>query len=397
MGGTGVVAGHAGGRDAWHRLTPLWHGLFLTTLLLATAIVLLTGDASPDERLPVLALVAAFALLHLLVLARYPPWARGLGPMAAYWLLASGLLLALLELGGDAFGIVMYGLYPLMFATLGWWAMVPVVGLTALTGLMIGQLDDAGGALSVVASAGLAALVAVFVTAIARQSEQRRDALAALAATRAELAEASRQAGVLAERERLARELHDTVAQGFASVVTQLESAEQALRDRPADAQGHLEKARRTARESLGEVRRSVRALRPDLLHGASLANALDRAVRQWAADAGVPAELRTTGEPVALHPDTELALLRTAQEALANVARHAAAACVVVSLSYLGDAVTLDVHDDGVGFGGRERPTPDGGFGLIGMRERIETVGGRLSVESVPGEGTTVAASVPA
>ena len=88
---------------------------------------------------------------------------------------------------------------------------------------------------------------------------------------------------------------------------------------------------------------------------------------------------------------------MRIAQEALSNVARHAAASRVVVTLSYLGDAVTLDVDDDGVGFDGQPRPRVDGGFGLPGMRERIAAAGGTLAIESVPGRGTTIAASVPA
>jgi signal transduction histidine kinase len=297
-----------------------------------------------------------------------------------------------------SYRILLYGLYPLMFVTLGWWAMVPVVGLTAVAGWVAGVWSDsADGLTSVLASAGVAALVAAFVNAIARQSEQRRDALTALAATRAELADTARHAGILAERERLARELHDTIAQGFTSVVTQLESAEQALSDRPADAREHLEKARRTARDSLDEVRRSVRALRPELLEAASLSSALQRVVQQWSDDTGVRSELRSTGEPVPLHPEVETALLRTAQESLANVARHARASRVIVSLSYLGDTVTLDVDDDGQGFDGRSHPGPDGGFGLIGMRERIEAAGGELTVESRRGEGTTIAVSVPA
>jgi signal transduction histidine kinase len=110
-----------------------------------------------------------------------------------------------------------------------------------------------------------------------------------------------------------------------------------------------------------------------------------------------VPAELRTTGRSCALRPDVETALLRTAQEALANVARHARASRVVVSLSYLDDVVTLDVDDDGVGFDGTPRPRPDGGFGLVGIGERIAAVGGELSIEAASGRGTTLAVSVPA
>ena len=207
------------------------------------------------------------------------------------------------------------------------------------------------------------------------------------------------------ERERLARELHDTVAQGFISVVTQLESAEQALDDaRPVEARERLGRARQTARDSLTEVRATVRALRPDLLTGASLTQAVHRATQRWSVAAGVPVQVRVTGDPVRLHPDTELALLRTTQEALANVARHASATRVVVSVSYLEDTVTLDIDDDGVGF----NPTgvtsahhrelrDDGGFGLIGIRERVQAAGGELIVESVPGHGTTIAVSVPA
>ena len=136
---------------------------------------------------------------------------------------------------------------------------------------------------------------------IARQSEQRRDALAALAATRAELAAASRQAGVLAERERLARELHDTVAQGFISVVTQLESAEQALDDdRPVEARERLGTRGRPPGTACTEVRATVRDLRPDLLAGASLIQAVQRAADRWSAASGVPVQVRVTGAPVA-------------------------------------------------------------------------------------------------
>ena len=106
---------------------------------------------------------------------------------------------------------------------------------------------------------------------------------------------------IMAERERLARELHDTIAQGFTSVVMQLESAEQALTERPVDAREHLEKARRIARENLGEVRRTVSALRPELLEGSSLNRAATRAVGEWSEAAGIAAETRITGDVVTL------------------------------------------------------------------------------------------------
>ena len=351
-------------------------------------------------------LTAVLLLAHWLVVVRHPDWweerTRLLG---AYWILPCALV-PLLATQHDSFTVALYGLYPMMIITLGWWGMVPVVGVTVLMGVALGGWGSGQAFVAnLLASAGLAALIAAFVSAISRQSEQRRTALAELAATRAELADASRQAGVVAERERLARELHDTVAQGFISVVTQLESAEQSLESGNtagvAQARTSVRKARETARTSLEELRRSVRALRPDLLESASLPQALSELARRWSADSGVTAELRTTGRPVALHPDAELALLRSAQEALTNVGRHAQASRVVVTLSYLEDVVSLDVDDDGVGFLAAEVPAGrlrgDGGFGLIGMRERLTAAGGSLAVESTPGHGTTVAASVPA
>ena len=392
-------------RDAWDRLGWLWHGLFTATLAMPTLIAVVDPDLDVRSKVTVVGLAAVLLLAHWLVVVRHPQWwEKRTRVLGAYWILPC-VLVSLLATQHDSFTITLYGLYPLMIMTLGWWGMVPLVGLTALMGIALGGWGSGQAYLvNLLASAGLSALIAAFVSAISRQSEQRRAALAELAATRAELAEASRQSGVVAERERLARELHDTVAQGFISVVTQLESAEQSLESGdPAgvtQARASVLKARQTARTSLEELRRSVRALRPDLLESASLTQALAELVRRWSADTGVAAELRSTGDPMPLHPDAELALLRSAQEALSNVGRHAQASRVVVTLSYLGDVVSLDVDDDGVGFtadGATAGLRADGGFGLIGMRERLTAAGGDLAVESTPGHGTTIAASVPA
>jgi signal transduction histidine kinase len=381
--------------DAW-----LWHALFGVTMAMP-AVIAVTDSATPGGRkVLVVGLVAVIGVLHWLVIARHPQWwQRRVAPLTVYWAVMCALLTALAWLH-PSFTLALYGQYPLMIMTLGWWGIVSVVGLTALMTWAVGGWDSPKEVLTgLLVTAGLAAMITYFLEVISRQSEQRREALTQLAATRAELAEASRQAGVVAERERLARELHDTVAQGFISVVTQLESAEQALEEPGglAQARRRVETARQTARTSLEELRRSVRALRPDLLESSSLPAALAQLANRWSAEAGIPAEFRSTGDPVPLRPDAELSLLRIAQEALSNVARHAAASRVIVTLSYVGDTVTLDVDDDGVGFDGQPRPRADGGFGLLGMRERVEAAGGALAVESVPGRGTTIAASVPA
>jgi signal transduction histidine kinase len=384
-------SGPDAGQDAGDRLAPLWHLLGGGVLALATAIALL--DPATD-RVLVLTLAAALVLWHWFLLVRDRSWLERTGTGVVYWIGTAALVTALAA-QSDSFAILLYGLYPLAFITLRWWGLVPVTVLTASVGWQMG-FDGAGGWVNLVATVALALVIAVVVDAVARQSEQRRAALEELAATRAELAATARRAGVLEERQRLARELHDTVAQDLTSVVTHLEAAEQAVAEQPELARTHLDTARRAARDGLGELRRSVHALRPDLLAGAPLPDALRAAADRWSADHGVPAQVRVTGEAVPLPPDTEVALLRTAQEALANTARHARAHRVVVSLSYLGDSVTLDVDDDGVGFTGTPVPRPDGGFGLVAMRERIAAVGGRLDVESAPGEGTTVAAEVP-
>jgi len=239
---------------------------------------------------------------------------------------------------------------------------------------------------------------------ITEQNEVSRQTLARLEAAtienaglHAQLLTQAREAGVLDERQRMAREIHDTIAQGLIGIVTQLEAADQA-RDRPADRDQHLENAQRLARESLTEARRSVEASMPAALESGTLSDALADVAREWSEINAIPVEVAVTGDIVALHPEIDVALLRIAQEALANVARHAGASHAWLTLSYMGDVVTLDVRDDGVGFQVTERGSGDGsGFGLTGMRQRVARVAGSLAIESEPGGGTAVSARVPA
>jgi signal transduction histidine kinase len=219
-------------------------------------------------------------------------------------------------------------------------------------------------------------------------------ALAENAGLQAQLLVQAREAGVLDERQRLAGEIHDTIAQGLTGIVAQLQAAGQAA-DRPADRDRHLANAAELARQSLSEARRSVQALWPEQLETARLPEALADVAGSWSEVNGVAATVTTTGTARQLHPEVEVALLRTGQEALANVAKHAAATRVGVTLSYMEDVVTLDVRDDGVGF--EPAAVPGTGFGLSGMRQRVQRVAGSLEVESAPGEGTAVSATVPA
>lgn len=238
-------------------------------------------------------------------------------------------------------------------------------------------------------------------------SEERRRTVASLQAAleeneglQTQLMVQAREAGVLDERQRLAREIHDTLAQGLTGIITQLEAATRTRTD-AADHRRHVDAAMRLARESLSDARRSVQALGPEPLDNARLPDALADVGRRWSADSGVTAEVTTTGTSRPLHPTVEVTLLRIAQEALANVARHARASRAAVTLSYTDDVVLLDVRDDGVGFtppaGTHNGAGRDGGFGLTAMRQRVGEVGGTLAIESEHGTGTSISASVPA
>ncbi|MDT7798929.1 MAG: hypothetical protein QOI78_2362 [Actinomycetota bacterium] len=237
-------------------------------------------------------------------------------------------------------------------------------------------------------------------TAVARQNEERRRALEELAAAQAEneglqrqLLSQAREAGMLDERQRLAQEIHDTLAQGFTGIITQLEAAALA-KDDPAEWQRHLGSASALARENLTAARRSVHALHPEPLDTATLLDALTDVAQRWGERTGVPATVTTTGDPARLHPEIEATILRITQESLSNVDKHAAASRVGVTLSYMTDEVTLDVRDDGTGF---EPAAADGGFGLPGMRRRVRRLAGTLHVESEPGAGTAISVALPA
>jgi signal transduction histidine kinase len=227
-----------------------------------------------------------------------------------------------------------------------------------------------------------------------RGSNQRLEAaLAENAGLHQQLLTQAREAGILDERQRMAREIHDTLAQGLTGIITQLQAAEHAAGE-PAAWRKHFAAATKLARDSLTEARRSVNALRPEPLENASLSGALADTAANWSALSGIPVQVTTTGTERPLRPEAEVALLRTAQEGLANVAKHAQASRVGVTLSYMEHEVALDVRDDGRGFDGLD--SVNGGVGLIAMRQRIEGLAGTLQIESEPGAGTGISACIP-
>ncbi|WP_203920368.1 sensor histidine kinase [Rugosimonospora africana] len=289
--------------------------------------------------------------------------------------------------------VVLFALVPQSFMLLpiGW-------GMLALALFNVVPVVEAvsSPSVGVVAVVGVVALCMAFgaqfswwIQRIIQQSRERADLIAQLVATRAELAESERQAGMLAERQRLAMEIHDTLAQGFTSILMLLEAAESAP---PEQARMHRERAARAARENLAEARALVSAQPPTELAGSSLPNALRRLVGRLGEETDVTTSWELTGEPRGLHAGTEVIVLRCAQEALTNVRRHAEAARAALRLRYLPGAVRLEVSDDGAGFD----PTAAAGFGLTGMRERVTHAGGRLAIRSTPGSGTVLTVEVP-
>lgn len=236
---------------------------------------------------------------------------------------------------------------------------------------------------------------------LVRDARERRRLIASLvqaheetAALQDELARSQRESGASAERARVSRDIHDTVAQSMASIGMLARTA----RETDADPARSLEQIAALAAEGLADARRIVNDLMPAELEQAALGDALERMLGRLAEETGIAATLHADDELPGLGLDAEVALLRTAQSAFANVRVHAHATRVVVTLADAGDAVRLDIVDDGRGFDPArlDAAGPDGGYGLRAMRARLRELGGGLDVESAPGDGTALSAHVP-
>ncbi|MCA5892689.1 sensor histidine kinase [Isoptericola sp. NEAU-Y5] len=247
-----------------------------------------------------------------------------------------------------------------------------------------------------VVALAFALLLGLWFATVMRRSDERARLLGELEEAQAQLAESHHSAGVTAERERIAREIHDTLAQGFTSVVTQAQAAVAALdRDEPARARERLLLVEQTARDNLAEARALVAAFAPVALQDSTLAEALRRLAERFTAETGTPVRLEVAdgqGGP-APDPTSDVVLLRAAQEALANVRRHAAAHTVVVRLDLGAGVVRLAVDDDGTGIA-PDRPE---GIGLAGMRDRVRAVGGWIDVGPGRDGGTRLEVRLPA
>ncbi|NEA22884.1 sensor histidine kinase [Actinomadura bangladeshensis] len=369
--------------NVWRRSYPFWDAYF-AMVLVGTIAATTADEVAPGRR------SAAIALLVLLSVAYVAIGRKALRsqelPRPGCKVYAVALICmfvpatVLAPVTATALAALAPQVYMMYGAGRGFALML--VLLSGPVGLGLAESGAGTATTVVIVAAGIACsgLLAVFIGRMGHQNHERKRLIEELDRTRDELAEVSREAGVLAERERLARDIHDTIAQGFTSITMLLQAAEAEV-----GPNRHLELALRSARENLAETRGLVAALAPPALDGSSLVEAL----RRMARDFDLPADLAVEGEPRPLDA-VEVVLLRVTQEALANVRKHAEATEVKVRLEY-GDAVRLTVADDGRGF------APDAverGFGLRGMRSRVEQAGGTFTVTG--GDGTVVEVVIP-
>lgn len=250
-----------------------------------------------------------------------------------------------------------------------------------------------GGVVGPLVGAGVALLIGLAYRALQREAADRERLLDELVRTRQQLAYTEREQGALAERARLAREIHDTVAQGLSSIQMLLRAAE---RDTPEPGASHLRLARETAADSLADTRQIIRELTPARLDG-GLAAALHRLGQEQSSRASI--EVAVTAVECELPMGTQTALLRIAQGALSNTIRHAQASRVTIDLTVTGKSVSLEVHDDGRGFDVSTAVADSheaDSFGLQAIRERVEQLDGTLTIVSSPGHGATVTAQLP-
>ncbi|MEU4240314.1 sensor histidine kinase [Actinoplanes sp. NPDC026619] len=410
--------------ELWRRRLDRWLTFVpYGALACSTVLAPITASAGAPHKsyLLIAVLVTVTALCMLWWITLHPAWERDRRRMTLFFI-GQVVLIYLLVWASPLFGFfawtgylfTAYALRGRLRRMIGGTAVAFATAVSQAGGFQVVDDPRSWGYFSVVLLFNLviANAMTFLATMSDEQSEKRAEMIEQLAETNARLEEAlreneglhaqllaqAREAGVHDERQRMAGEIHDVLAQGLTGIVTQLEAADAAAGS-PAAWRRHLEAAKGLARDSLTEARRSVQALRPQTLEASALPEAIGEVVAGWSDRHGVRADLITTGTPRPLLPEIETTLLRTAQEALANVARHAAAGRVGLTLSYMEDVVTLDVRDDGAGFdpAAPREMSAEGGFGLAAMRERLLRIAGKLEVESEPGAGTAVSACVPA
>lgn len=381
------------GDPLWIWVLHGWEALSWGLVALVT-LVTMAGGSPGDRKLGILAVTVAIAACYARV--RLRPGSRIPGPYSYLSVLTAGL--GLLSWLGDGYG----ALYTVMLAQFIVFVDSPrgavlFTGLGALGITVGGSLREGGqpevflhNTLSSLGVWAVAVLMAVLTPRALAQRDERAALRAELQSTQLELAESQRRRGAAEERERLAREIHDTLAQGFASIIVLAEAARSQLDADPARSAQQLQSIEQTARENLAEARVLVGSAPSSGVAAGSVAATLRRTLDRFTEDTG----LTVTAELADIDCDqpTRVALLRCTQESLANIRKHAAATTVGVVLTAHPGGVELEITDDGRGF----VVADSRGFGLDGMRRRLAEFGGGLTVTSSLGDGTRVLATIP-
>lgn len=358
-------------------------------VLLVASLVRYVMRHSPADNLLVLGLAAAASLLYAVVavLARR-------GRPGLPWMFTLVAVWAVLVVAAPSFAWCSFALFFLCRSALtGAVAYIAAGTTAAATAAGLFRMSGGTDLAMLLGPVAVGLLLTLVYDRIQNDAEEQRRLNGEVSLAQDQLAASERRAGTIAERERVSREIHDTVTQGLASSLLLLEAAGRAW---PApDAQADLRQATALLRTNLSETRSLVHELASPGLEASPLPEALYVAARQY-----VPqARFLVTGEPRPVPADVRHALLRVVQSAASNVRLHAGATTVTVTVGFLPEAVTVDIYDDGAGFdpAAAAPPSDTGGYGLRAMRQRVEQLGGSFSVESAPGEGTIVAAQLPA
>lgn len=389
-------------QDVWVKSMSAWHIVFWA-LLTTTMVLSFLTDLSTDRRIAFIAALLAMAVAHYFI-GQPASISRRPVPSHVYRI----LLIALIT-----FTVLIYpqSVFLLFIISPQIWLLSEKTGegiaysVVLLITVGTAQIGARGFSwqgfretvpwltISLVASI----MLGLWIERVINQSEQRAELILELETTRDKLAEAHHTAGVMAERERMAREIHDTLAQGMTSIVMLSQAAQGELRRGDTEpANSRLAAIEDTARENLAEARALVAAFTPVALSGANLTEALQRLAGRFAAETGVDVqvELDLADDQIAGLPQgQQVVLLRAAQESLANVRKHAGATQVRITLGISAEGVRIEIRDDGLGFV-LEEPAP--GFGLAAMRGRVEESGGTVQVDSTPGQGTRVEVLIP-
>ncbi|PKV93795.1 signal transduction histidine kinase [Amycolatopsis echigonensis] len=385
--------------DAWERSYWSWEVLFAVAYV-ATALLVFANDGSTTAKIVAEAAMGAIAVGYLAAGRRV---VHGDDNETARRI-AAGALIALTAtaiLATTVASFVLFLACPLLFMLLDLRPAIVATTLLILLEPVSAVLSGGWNRELLSILLPMTAILIVFsvlagkVTSdVLQQSHARAELIRELESSQAEVARLSREAGTAAERERLAREIHDTLAQGFTSIITLTQAIESELDTDLSTVRRHLALAGRTARENLAEARAMVAALAPSDLATGSLPEAVQRQADRLAEETGIPVECEVDDALPSLSTAVEVVLLRAAQEALSNVRKHSGATLVRVRLSAVDGAIRLCVADNGCGF----TPDADGtGFGLRGMRSRAEQVGGALKVRTGANGGAELELEVPA